>query len=122
MFSVKVENGVVTNRIRGTSPGWIETDVAQINWRYDGTEFLPPLWDRSFAPSPYHDYDRDTQVWVENTESKARDEQEAPYRDDADLSAVRDKFENATFDEVKQWAQDNPQKALLAALMLHKVR
>jgi hypothetical protein len=44
-----VENGVVTNIVVSESalfPNWIQSDVAQIGWTYDGAAFTPP------APSP----------------------------------------------------------------------
>jgi hypothetical protein len=44
-----VENGVVTNIVVSESalfPNWIQSDVAQIGWTYDGAVFTPP------APSP----------------------------------------------------------------------
>ena len=84
-YSVKVENGIVTNRIRGTADGWIETDVAQIDWRYDGTTFTPPPWDRSYAPSEWHDWvgDKSTGIgdWVERTEEKLEYERKETFND-----------------------------------------
>jgi len=84
-YSVKVENGIVTNRIRGTADGWIETDVAQIDWSYDGSTFSPPPWDRSNAPSVWHDWvgDKDTRIgdWVERTEEKAEYERKQAMLD-----------------------------------------
>ena len=44
-----VENGVVVNVAVSKSalfPNWIQSDVAQIGWTYNGTTFNPP------APSP----------------------------------------------------------------------
>jgi hypothetical protein len=44
-----VENGVVTNIVVSESalfPNWIQSDVAQIGWTYDGAVFTPP------APPP----------------------------------------------------------------------
>lgn len=41
-YSVLIEEGVVTNRIVGTAPGYVENDVAEIGWTYDGETFSPP--------------------------------------------------------------------------------
>ena len=49
MIYAVVENGVVTNIVVSDSalfPNWIQSDVAQIGWTYDGAAFHPP------APSP----------------------------------------------------------------------
>lgn len=40
-----VENGVVANRTRADAPmgeNWVQDDVAQIGWLYDGSSFSPP--------------------------------------------------------------------------------
>lgn len=49
MIYAVVENGVVTNIVVSESalfPNWIQSDVAQIGWTYDGAAFHPP------APTP----------------------------------------------------------------------
>ena len=42
---VIVENGVVVNRVVADTAfesNWIQHDTAQIGWKYDGTNFIPP--------------------------------------------------------------------------------
>lgn len=42
-IGVKIEDGVVVNRVVGVPDGYIETDgTPQIGWSYDGQTFTPP--------------------------------------------------------------------------------
>ena len=46
MIYAVVENGIVTNIVLSDSalfPNWIQSDVAQIDWTYDGAAFHPPV-------------------------------------------------------------------------------
>lgn len=61
MFMVLVTDGVVVNRAAGSIPaewsaaarvGWIENDVAQIGWTYDGTTFTAPPRPPDPVPTP----------------------------------------------------------------------
>lgn len=50
-----VENGVVVNIAvsdRPLAPNWIESDVAQLHWTYDGAKFKPVFRHR-FLPNEY---------------------------------------------------------------------
>jgi hypothetical protein len=42
---VLIADGVVVNRVVASEPlgdGWIQSDIAQIGWLYDGESFSPP--------------------------------------------------------------------------------
>ena len=61
MFSVLVKDGLVVNRTEGGIPaewsdedraGWIEDDMAQIGWSYDGKGFTAPPRPPDPEPEP----------------------------------------------------------------------
>ena len=108
-ISVKVENGIVTERIKGEQEGYIVESTAQIDWSYDGKTFTPPPWDASLAPSEWHRWigDKSTRVgeWVEDTLSKTSYERKLSF-DDSDASQYKDVLSRYSKAQIEAFIND----------------
>ncbi len=133
-ISCKIENGIVTNRVRGPVssdvPGtWIDSDVAQIGWAYNGQTFSPPPWDRSNAPSEWHEWqgDKETRIgtWVERTAEKTEYERKETFNDaDAiEYETVRKTYTKEQIDSFVASAFPDPkQQKIIRFLVKDAVR
>lgn len=128
MNYVLIKDGLVVNRIDGAPPAswpddykakWVQSDEAQIGWGYDGSVFTKPADHPDNSPGPFYHYDKKLGQWVEDTEAKAEDTRKQTFRDNLDLTQARALLNTKTNAEILQWVQNNPQKALAVALMLH---